>query len=76
MVEDVPVVSEKKQVKSSSVNDIGPRSFLKPRSRNDIDLKYSHIFIKSISFRSQTAVVSETFTFFIFSYRKANIAKF
>ena len=29
------------------------------RSRNDLDLQYSHIFIKSISFRSQAAIVSE-----------------
>ena len=43
----------KKKAKSSSINDIGPRS------GNDLDLQYSHIFIKSISLRSQAAIVSE-----------------
>ena len=42
-----------KQVQVSCVNDLGPRS------RNDLDLHYSHIFINSISFRSQAAIVSE-----------------
>ena len=42
-----------KQVKSLSINDIAQRS------RNDLDLQYSHIFIKSISLRSQAAIVSE-----------------
>ena len=46
LVENGPVVSEKS--KSSYVNDIGPRS------RNDLDLQYSQIFIKS-----QAAIVSE-----------------
>ena len=45
----------------SCVNDLGPRS------RNDIDLQYSHIFIKIISFRSQAAIVSS---------RKAVVTKF
>ena len=55
----------------SYVNDLGPRS------RNDLDLQYSHIFIKSISylhlpgFRSTAAIVAEKFTVFTFSYRKA-----
>ena len=53
LVENGPVVSEKNKVQSSSINDIGPRS------RNDLDLQYSHIFIKSISLRSQAAIVSE-----------------
>ena len=39
---------------------------LGPRSRNDLDLQYSHIFIKSISLWSQAAMVSEKSTFFIF----------
>ena len=42
-----------KKVKSSSINDI------EPRSRNDLELQYSYIFIKSISLRSQAAIVSE-----------------
>ena len=33
----MPAVSEKKQVKSSSINCIAPRS------RNNIDLQYSHL---------------------------------
>ena len=45
------------------------------RSRNDLDLQYSHIFIKSISLRSQAAIVSEKSTFFTFSYSKAKIKK-
>ena len=65
-----PVVSEKSKFKFSYVNDIGPRS------RNELDLKYSHIFIKSISLRSQNAIVSEKSTFLTFSYRKAKVTKF
>ena len=42
-----------KKDKSSSINDIGPKS------NNELDLQYSHIFIKSISLRSQAAIVSE-----------------
>ena len=49
-----------KQVQVSYVNDLGPRS------RNDLDLQYAHIFINSISFRSQAAIVSEKSTFFTF----------
>ena len=53
------------------VNDIWPRS------RNDIDLQYSHTFINSIgclhlqTFGSQAARDSEKSTVFTFSYRKA-----
>ena len=53
------------------VHDLGPRS------RNDLDLQYSHTFMKSISclylpaFRSQASIVSEKSTVFTFSYRKA-----
>ena len=36
------VVSEKKQFEFLYVHDLGPRS------RNDLDLQYSHIFIYSI----------------------------
>ena len=47
-----------------------------PRSRNDLDLQYSHIFICSIRclrllpFRSLAAIVSERSTVFTFFYRK------
>ena len=50
------------------VHDLGPRS------RNDLDLQYSHTFIKSFSclylptFRSQDSIVSEKLTVFTFSY--------
>ena len=65
------VVSEKIQFDFLYVQDLGPRS------RNDLDLKYSHIFIYSIrcllllTFRSLAAIVSEKITVFIFSYRKS-----
>ena len=51
--------------------------YLGPRSRNDLDLQYSHIFIYSIrcllllTFRSLAAIVSEKSTVSTFSYRKA-----
>ena len=38
---------------------------------HDLDLQYSHIFIKSICLRSLAAIVSEKSTAFTFSYRKA-----
>ena len=53
------VVSEKIQFEFLYVHDLGPRS------RNDLDLQYSHIFIDSIrcllllTFRSLAATVSE-----------------
>ena len=65
------VVSEKIQFEFLYVHDLGPRS------RNDLDLQYSHIFIHSIrcmlllTFRSLAANVSEKSTVFTFSYRKA-----
>ena len=55
------VVSEKIQFEFLNVHDLGPRS------RNDLDLQYSHIFINSIkcllllTFRSLAATVSEKF---------------
>ena len=55
------VVSEKIQFEFLYVHDLGPRS------RNDLDLQYSHIFIKSICLRSLAAIVSEKSTFFTFS---------
>ena len=60
------VVSEKIQFEFLYVHDLGPRS------RNDIDLQYSHTFIYSIrclilqTFRSLAAIVSEKSTVFTF----------
>ena len=59
------VVSEKIRFDVLYVHDHGPRS------RNDLDLQYSHIFIESICLRSLAAIVSEKSTVFTFSYRKA-----
>ena len=56
------VVSEKIQFDFLYVHDLGPRS------RNDLDLQYSHIFIYLIrcllllTFRSLAAIVSEKST--------------
>ena len=64
------VISEKIQFEFLYVHDLGPRS------RNDLDFQYSHIFIYSIRclvllpFRSLAAIVSEKNTVFTFSYRK------
>ena len=65
------LVSEKIQFEFLYVHNLGLRS------RNDLDLQYSHIFIYSIrcllllTFRSLAAIVSEKSTVFTFSYRKA-----
>ena len=65
------VVSEKIQFEFLYVHNLGPRS------RNDLDLQYSQIFIYSIicllllTFRSLAAIVSEKSTVFTVSYRKA-----
>ena len=65
------VVPEKIQFEFLYVHDLGPRS------RNDLDLQYSHTFIYSIrcllllTFRSLAAIVSEKSTVFTLSYRKA-----
>ena len=59
------VVSEKIWFEFLYVHDLGQRS------RNDLDLQYSHIFLKSICLRSLAAIVSEKSTFFTFSHRKA-----
>ena len=67
---DRKVVSEKILFEFLNVHNLGPRS------RNDFDLQYSHISIKSISLRSQVAIVSEKSTFFTFSYSKAKVTKF
>ena len=69
-------VSEKIQFEFLYVHDLGPRS------RNDLDLQYSHIFIHLIrclvllTFRSLAAIVSEKSTVFTFYYRKAYVTKF
>ena len=55
---------------------------LVPRSRNDLDLQYSHTFINTNSclhlptFRPQATIVSEKSTVFTFSHRKAYVNKF
>ena len=65
------VVSKKTQFEFLYVHDLGPRS------RNDLDLQYSYIFICSIrcllllTFMSLAAIVSEKATVFTFSYRKS-----
>ena len=59
------VVSEKIGFEFLYVHDLGPRS------KNDLDLQYLHIFIKSICLRSLAAIVSEKSTVFTFSHRKA-----
>ena len=70
------VVSEKIRFEFLYVHD------LVPRSRNDLDLQYSHIYIYSIrclllpTFRSLAAILSEKSTVFTFSYRKAEVTKF
>ena len=70
------VVSEKIHYEFLYVHDLGPRS------RNDLDLQYSHTFINSIrclllpTFRSQASIVSEKSTVYTFSYGKAQITKF
>ena len=71
LVQNGPVVSVKIRFEFLYVRDLGPRS------SNDLDLQYSHTFIKAISclylptFRSQVSIVSEKSTVFTFSYRKA-----
>ena len=65
------VVSEKISFEILYVHNLGPRS------RDDLDFQYSHIFIYSIrcllllTFRSLAVIVSEKATVFTFSYRKA-----
>ena len=63
-------VSETIRFEFLYVQDLGPRS------RNDLDLQYSHTFINSIrcllllTFRSLAATVSEKSTVFIFPIEK------
>ena len=76
LVQKGTIVSKKIQFEFLFVHDLGPRS------RNDLDLQYSHTFINSIrcllllTFRSLAAIVSEKSTVFTFSYGKAQITKF
>ena len=76
LVQNGSVISEKNKFEFLYVHDIGPRS------RNDLDLLFSHTFIKSFSclylptFMSQASIVSEKLTVFTFSYRKAYVSKF
>ena len=84
----VPESFHKNVVKISKVNSEKIRfEFLyvhdpRPRSRNDLNLQYSHIFIYSIrcllqlTFKSLAAIVSEKSTVFTFSYRKALVTEF
>ena len=71
LVQNCLVVSEKIRFEFLYIHNLGPRS------SNNLDLQYSHTFMKSISclylptFRSQASIVSEKFTVFTFSYRKA-----
>ena len=64
------VVSEKIWFEFLYVHDLGPRS------RNDLDLQYSHTFMKSISclylptFRSHGSIVSEKSTVPLFPIEK------
>ena len=65
-----PVVSEKIWFEFLYVHDLGPRS------SNDLDLQYTHTFMKSISclylptFRSQASIVSENPLFSLFPIEK------
>ena len=67
------IVSEKIQFEFLYVHDLGLRS------RNDLDLQYSHIFIYSIrcllllTFRSLAAIVSEISTVFTFPIEKPKL---
>ena len=71
LVENGSAIAGKSKFYFIYVND------LRPRLSNDLDLEYLHTFINSISclhlptFRSQAAIVSEKYTVFTFSYRKA-----
>ena len=66
-ISEWPLGSEKIQFEFLYVHDLGPRS------SNDLDLQYSHTFMKSISclylptFRSQASIVSEKSTVLTFS---------
>ena len=71
LVQNGPVVSEKIRFEFLYVHDLAPRS------SNEIDLQYSHTFMKSMNclyvptFRSQALIISVKSTVFTFSYGKA-----
>ena len=66
-------ISEKIQFEFLYVHDLGPRSI------NDLDLQYSHIFIYSIrclllpTFRSLASIVSENHLFSLFPIEKPKL---
>ena len=62
------VFSEKIRFEFLYVHDLGPRS------RNDLDLQYSHIFIKFICLRSLAAIVSENPLFSLFPIEKPKLS--
>ena len=77
LVQNDIVVSEKIRFEFLYVHNLGPKS------RNNLDLQYSHTFINSIrclllpAIRSPlAAIVSEKSTVFTFSYGKPQITKF
>ena len=76
LVQISTVVSEEIRFEFLYVHNLGPRS------RNDLDLQYSHTFIYSIryllllTFKSLAAIVSEKSTVLTLSYRKAQVTKF
>ena len=61
------VVSEKIRFEFLYVHEHGPRS------KNDLDLQYLHIIIKSICLRSLAAIVSEIPLFSLFPIEKPNL---
>ena len=67
------VVSEKIQFEFLYVHDLGPRS------RNDLDLQYSHIFMYTIrcllllAFRSPAAIASEKPLLLLFPIEKPKL---
>ena len=67
LVQIKTVVSEKIRFEFLYVHDLGPRS------RNDLDLQYSHIFIKSICLGSLAAKVSENPLFSLFPIEKPKL---
>ena len=76
LVQNCTVVSEKIRFWFLYVHDLGPRS------RNDLDLQYPHIFIYLIRilllvpFRSLAATVSEKSTVFTFFPIEKTVSKF
>ena len=62
------VFAEKIRFEFLYVHDLGPRS------RNDLDLQYSHIFIKFICLRSLAAIVSEHPLFSFFPIEKPKLS--